>query len=92
MAVDVAVDVEAALHAERRKFQERIMQIQEARQLERERWAEASEAAIEEASRVAAAESSQLADEAAEAADAAEAESARLRVELRALKQRLAHV
>eukprot|EP01043_Picozoa_sp_COSAG02_P071162 COSAG02_NODE_12895_length_1475_cov_5.377382_2_plen_433_part_01 len=88
----VEVDADAVLHAERRKFQERIMQIQEARQLERERWAEASEAAIEEASRVAAAESSQLAEEAAEAADAAEAESARLRVELRAVKQRLAHV
>lgn len=84
-------DVGAALHAERQKFQERIAQIQEARRLERERWTEASEAAIEEASRVAAAESSQVAEEAAEAADAAEAESARLRVELDALQRRLVH-
>ena len=90
MATAADVDVDAVLHAERRKFHERIMQIQEARRLERDRWAEASEAAIEEASRVAAAESSALAEEAAEAADAAEAESDRLRAELDALRGRLA--
>ena len=89
-AVAAAAGVDAVLHAERRKFHERIMQIQEARRLERDRWAEASEAAIEEASRVAAAESSALAEEAAEAADAAEAESDRLRAELDALRGRLA--
>ena len=54
-------------------------------------WEEASEAAIEEASRVAAAESADVAAEAAAAADAAEAENFRLRRELEEAKGRLAH-